>query len=315
MRCPTLTELSPPPPDKTGWPWTEESEPLPDKMPDGSPWPKVSIVTPSYNQGQFLDETIRSVLLQGYPNLEYIIIDGGSTDDSIEIIREYEPWLTYWVSEQDRGQAHAINKGIGLSTGEVFGWLNSDDVYISPRSIAIAVRALKSYPSAHAVTGSGVYIDEESRWLQPIVLDRRKVSRFWLKRHDMILQPATLFAMHAIRRLRCDESLHYAFDWDLLIRLSGRYTIVPIGDLLAGYRTYPSSKTQSGGRERTEELRLMARKYLGNRSWQFYLLCLYTTSLAIVEKLPAVCQPRARAVIHKASWWIREMTAGKVTSL
>ena len=105
MHCPTLAELPPPPPDKTGWPWSEESPPLPATMPDGSPWPRISIVTPSYNQGQFIEETIRSVLLQGYPNLEYIVMDGGSTDNSVEIVRNYNSWLAYWVSEPDRGQA------------------------------------------------------------------------------------------------------------------------------------------------------------------------------------------------------------------
>ena len=94
MRCPTLEELPPPPPGKTGWPWTEESPQLPDRMPDGSPWPRVTIVTPSLNQGTFIEETIRSVLLQGYPDLEYIIIDGGSTDDSVGAIQKYEKWFT-----------------------------------------------------------------------------------------------------------------------------------------------------------------------------------------------------------------------------
>ena len=119
-RCPQLSELPSSPPGKIGWPWTEESSQLPEKMSDGSPWPRISIVTPSYNQGQFIEETIRSVLLQGYPNVEYIIIDGGSTDNSLEIIKKYEPWLAYWVSEPDRGQSHALNKGIQKATGDIF---------------------------------------------------------------------------------------------------------------------------------------------------------------------------------------------------
>lgn len=98
-------------------------------MPDGRSWPRFTVVTPSYNQAQYIEETIRSVLLQGYPDLEYIVIDGGSTDESAELIERYSPWLTYWVSEQDKGQSDAINKGFLHGTGDVQAWLNSDDVY------------------------------------------------------------------------------------------------------------------------------------------------------------------------------------------
>src|ERR1700758_987177 len=119
MRCPTLDELPPPPIDKDGWPWTDDSPQLPDATVDGKPWPLLSVITPAYNQGQFIEETIRSVLLQGYPNLEYIIIDGGSKDGTVEVIRKYERWLSYWVTEPDNGQSHAINKGFRRARGEI----------------------------------------------------------------------------------------------------------------------------------------------------------------------------------------------------
>src|SRR5262245_47037233 len=128
MQCPKLAELPAPSPGKTGWPWTEESERLPDQMPDGCPWPLISVVTPSLNQGKFIEETIRSVLLQGYPELEYIIIDGGSNDGSVEIIKKYSPWITYWVSEPDGGQSEAINRGLKRASGEFASWINSDDL-------------------------------------------------------------------------------------------------------------------------------------------------------------------------------------------
>ena len=113
-----------------GCPWNEEIQKFSQTMLDGSPWRKISIVTPSFNQADFIEETIRSVICQGYPNLEYIIIDGGSTDGSVEIIKKYEEYLSYWVSEPDRGQAHAINKGISRITGDIFGWINSDDMLL-----------------------------------------------------------------------------------------------------------------------------------------------------------------------------------------
>ena len=160
----TVKDLPPPPPDKTGWPWTEQSEPLPERMEDGSEWPLISIVTPSYNQGEFIEETIRSVLLQGYPNLEYIIIDGGSTDNSIEIIQKYKPFLAYWVSEPDRGQSHGINKGFCRATGQLIGWQNSDDFYY-PHAFEAAAKAALIYNKYDVFYGSKCWLCTEEQEL------------------------------------------------------------------------------------------------------------------------------------------------------
>jgi glycosyltransferase involved in cell wall biosynthesis len=164
MQSSRLDQLPHPPQNQTGWPWTEESEILPNQMPDGSPWPKISIVTPSYNQGDFLEATIRSVLLQGYPNLEYIIIDGNSTDKSVEIIQKYSSWLTFWSSEPDDGQADAINKGFQHATGEICAYLNSDDLYLPGAFCEVALSYKKhSWQWAYSKTKVGETLENSNR--------------------------------------------------------------------------------------------------------------------------------------------------------
>ncbi|MEB3211902.1 MAG: glycosyltransferase family 2 protein, partial [Leptolyngbyaceae bacterium] len=122
-------------------------------------WPRISIITPSYNQGHFIEETIRSVLLQSYPNLEYIIIDGGSSDNTVEIISKYASHLAYWVSEPDRGQSHAINKGLARATGEIIAYINSDDYYL-PGSFRKIAEYYNNHPETDLIHGRCRYIDE-----------------------------------------------------------------------------------------------------------------------------------------------------------
>ena len=126
MQCPTLSELPPPHPARPAGHGQRKQAAAEAELGEAS-WPRISIVTPSFNQGRFIEETIRSVLLQGYPNLEYFVIDGGSTDNSVEVIKKYSPWLTYWVSEPDRGQSDAINRGLKMASGDFATWINSDE--------------------------------------------------------------------------------------------------------------------------------------------------------------------------------------------
>src|ERR1041385_5182473 len=163
MRCPTLQELPPPPQGKKGWPWTVES-PQYDAGTDTTKWPLISVVTPSYNQESFIEETIRSVLLQGYPALEYIVIDGGSTDNSASIIRKYEKWIHHWVSERDRGQADAIQKGLALVNGPVSAYLNSDDIYMPGTLNRVGARFARQ--ETDVVYGNLYLIDPDDRVIE-----------------------------------------------------------------------------------------------------------------------------------------------------
>jgi glycosyltransferase involved in cell wall biosynthesis len=161
---PNLQDLPPPPPDKQGWPWTVATVPLPLQQSNGTDWPRISIVTPSYNQGEFIEETIRSVLLQGYPNLEYIIIDGGSTDTTLAMIKKYQPYIAHWVSEPDRGQSHALNKGFQQATGDFVGWQNSDDFYAID-ALATLAHTYQQDPDIDILYGSTKYVDRDSNFL------------------------------------------------------------------------------------------------------------------------------------------------------
>ena len=265
MPRPALAELPAPPSGKSGWPWTQASKPFPESMPDGRPWPKVSIVTPSWNQAEFLEETIRSVLLQGHPDLEYMVMDGGSSDDSVAVIRKYEPWLTHWVSEPDKGQSHAVNKGFALATGEIRGWLNSDDVYEQDALRHVATHFAQQ-PACDLVYGNGWYIDEAGSKTEPCSWIRPYDRRLYLTT-NFILQPAAFWRRTLWERageLEIDH--HWAMDWEWLLRATalGRPEYIPID--LARWRIRPGIKTLSGGWTRRAEIARISRRYGG--IWQ-----------------------------------------------
>ncbi|MEJ8568214.1 glycosyltransferase family 2 protein [Elongatibacter sediminis] len=210
-----------------------------------SDWPKISIVTPSFNQSRWLEKTIRSVLLQGYPNLEYIVIDGGSSDDSVDIIRKYDSWITHWVSEADRGQSHAINKGFAMATGEIFAWLNSDDYY-SAWAFDSVVRAwLDPQPKRGAIVGDGQILDSTGGvWYQPPVhvVDKASIFR-WLD-HMNFMQPSCFFSDEAWKNCGpLDESVHIALDVDLWLNMAERYEFQRIDSLLSYSLKHGDAKT------------------------------------------------------------------------
>lgn len=259
MRSPHLRELPHAAEEKSGWLWTNIPEPFPESMPDGSPWPKISVVTPSFNQGQFIEETIRSVLLQNYPNLEFIIIDGGSTDNTVEVIKKYEPWLFYWVSEPDRGQSHAINKGIFKSSGEILFWLNSDDILL-PGSLRIVANVFASHKELPLVSGQAVVIDHEGEEIG-------ELNTYFISWEELITNPgnsirqiATFFSRNMFEKYGyLNEDLQISMDKELISRFTQQNMPLIINEYLAAFRVHKDSKTAQNlidGYIETDKLRI-----------------------------------------------------------
>jgi len=209
--------------------------------------PLVSIVVPSFNQARFLEATLDSLLSQDYPRLETLVIDGGSTDGSLEVIRRFAPRLTRWVSEPDAGQADAINKGLRMATGEIVAWLNSDDLLL-PGAIAEAVRTLQAHPEAVMVYADGVLIDEQSQ-----LLDWHRYRGYDLLDllcFDVLLQPTVFMrrqALETIGLLRQDY--HLILDHELWIRLAALGPLVHVASFWAAERTHPEAKTMAAAAE------------------------------------------------------------------
>ncbi len=243
----TLKDLPQPPEGKTGWPWTEQTDPLPDKMPDGSDWPRISIVTPSYNQGQFIEETIRSVFLQGYPNLEYIIIDGGSTDNSVKIINKYDKYLTYWISKQDQGQSDAINTGFKILTGEISAFLNSDDLYM-PNALEFVSQYFIQNPQHDFICAQTRFIDSDSRQTKGFEeLFMVEINHITMTEECHIAQPSTFFRSNIFQKVGfLDQKLKYCFDYEFWLRafLYG-LNFASSKKVLSQFRLHSHSKTMS----------------------------------------------------------------------
>lgn len=220
--------------------------------------PLVSIITPSFNQARFLESAIRSVLSQNYQRIEYIIIDGGSTDGSKEIIRRYADRLAYWVSEPDQGQADGINKGLRRASGEIVAWLNSDDLYL-PGAITAAVQALRENPEVGMVYGDGILIDAEGR-----ILDWHRYRTYTLLDllcFEVLLQPTVFMRRSVLEDVGyLHQDYNLILDHDLWVRIAARCPVLHIPSFWAAERTYPEAKTMAVAADFvTEARRLIAR--------------------------------------------------------
>lgn len=266
-----IKDLPVPPEGKTGWPWTEGSPPPAAAPPGGRELPRISVVTPSLDQAEFLEQAVRSVLLQGYPNLEYVVVDGGSTDGSLGVMQKYAPYLSHWESRPDRGQGHAINKGLRRSTGEILCWLNGDDFYM-PGTLQVVAEALAGGSGVFAVVGHCTWVYADGGPPQTCVgrydgLER--LLEFW-KGYRMH-QPSIFWRREVFERVGyLDETQYYTLDFDYWVRIARHFGFGNLDRVLSCTTRHAGAKTSDDYGAYHRDLRRLARGYWGPRTRPMY---------------------------------------------
>jgi glycosyltransferase involved in cell wall biosynthesis len=249
-------------------------------------FPRISIVTPSLNQGAYIEENIKSVLNQKYPNFEHIIIDGGSTDGTIDILRKYDHVI--WVSEKDSGQSEAINKGFKRANGEILAWLNSDDCY-EPNAFKTIAKEMNKDEGKYFVFGDCNVIDDKGEtigFIKGKYQGQNSLIEYW--KDAYIPQPSVFFYHELLPEIGfLNESLHYAMDWDFWLRISEKYSLLYVNKPLANFRSHGKQKT--GGYEIFEpEIYRISKRYWGSkysfRYWYYYSLSHNCRSFLMVTK-------------------------------
>lgn len=293
---------------------------LPSEWPVGEPLgnstPKISIVTPSYNQGRYIEATIRSLLAQDCRDYEHLIVDGGSTDGTKEIVAKYQGlYPMRWISEPDQGQADAIAKGFALCRGAVVAWLNSDDVYLGTRVLSRVMELFEQYPEIQAVTAGGVELSPCGKWGRQIPVRQDYFTHQRLCWTDHVLQPATFFRREVLSEISLDTSLHYAFDWDFFIRLVKSFNLLAVDEVWAGYRMSGTNKTATGGRRRCAELRTVIQRHTGRASIQYLAISGYCALLRLSEWLPEPARGALPRGVGKLSRFVQVASCYRITSV
>ncbi len=234
-------------------------------------YPKVTIITPSFNQGQYIEETIRSVLAQNYPNLEYFIFDGGSTDNTVDIIKKYDQYITYWETKPDNGQSHAINKGFGMATGDIIGWLNSDDLF-HPETLQSVADHFKDKNYRKILYGEGTYLFDKYQ-ISIKNTTARLSANHAISLCSFIIQPSSFWGKTVVDEIGgLDENLHYGFDWDWFIKASNKN--IPFQKVIEDfsiYRIHEQHKSSTAGYKRIKEIANIYETYHGPTVSEAYL--------------------------------------------
>lgn len=239
------------------------------RMTNGQPWPRISIVTPSFNQGQFIEETILSVIGQHYPNLEYIVMDGGSSDNTVEVIKKYEKHISHWQSAKDNGQSAAINDGFGRATGDIVAWLNSDDFYF-PGTLHYVATQLDISRSEILLGNCFHFFQNSAQTWGSDVAAHHANSNLLLC--DYIIQPSSFWTQQTWKQVgQLNEDLHFVFDWDWYIRArQASIGFKTSQKYLSAYRFHEAHKSGGGGAKRRDEIAEIYTNYSGKQYAQLF---------------------------------------------
>jgi glycosyltransferase involved in cell wall biosynthesis len=252
-------------------------------------WPKITVVTPSYNQAEFLEATLKSVLEQAYPNLEYIVIDGGSTDGSVEILERYSHHFSYWVSETDRGQTDALIKGFARASGDILCWLNSDDLF-EPWTLTEVATFFQQQGSARVVYGDATVIDRDGRLVR--FKKEHSFNRFiWMYDHNYINQTSTFWCRSIYEEVGgLDPAFDLAMDADLWIRFASVAPLYHVRRRWSRFRLYRAQKNQRLRQSSDQEDLTIRRRYLGREpSWSRKMKWVAAKGTRVAWKLMTGC--------------------------
>lgn len=231
-------------------------------MCDSVNYPSISVVIPSFNQGQYIEETLLSLIGQQYPNLEILVIDGGSTDNTIKILEKYSSQISYWHSKKDQGQGDAINQGMNLSSGDVICWLNSDDMYLPGTLLDIGKRFIGRTNQSHLIYGAAVTIDQSNEKLYGGAQVAAPFETFLLTYYDFIVQPSAFWTRTLWQRTgELNTNYNYVLDWDWFLRASKVTEFEYVRKFYSVYRFHPLHKTGSGDADRRKEIIDIVSKY------------------------------------------------------
>ncbi len=261
---------------------------------------KITVVTPSYNQGSYIRRTIESVLSQEIEGLEYIVMDGGSTDETVSILKEYGDSII-WKSEKDKGQTDAVNKGIRAAHGDIIGWLNSDDIYY-PGAIGKVLDVFQRHPEINVVYGNANHIREDDSFIEEYYTEDFDYER--LKDVCFICQPSLFFRKKLVDIYGyLDDKLQYCMDYDYWLRLGKGEKFYRLNELIAGSRLYDDNKTLGARRKVHEEMLVMQKKNLGRASekWVYNLAHVIVDEMGIPRVKDGRTNPEFARMLAKVS--------------